>query len=475
MNRIEVLVKDKTNLIIGLSGILILILSSLLVYISPDFSDDVALTQRPVLLLVAILVGSGTVYLVTILKIHRIRLTNKQLIWIIAVGVVLRILTLFSVPILEDDYFRYLWDGAVTANGGNPYEYSPKEIIEGKDVPPELSLLVEESGDIVHKINHPDLRTIYPPLAQAFFALSHWVQPWSLIPWKVILIILDLATLSLILKALGILKLPNSYLMIYWWNPLLLKEIFNSCHLDLLVFPFVLSSLITAAQNKRIRSMLSLIIGVGIKLWPAFLLPIILRPLIYNPKKLLGTLAVTALCLGALFLPIYSTGLDQTSGFIAYGKSWQNNDSIFRIITFISGQGLNLLGYESFIKYKVARVITLAIIGIWIVYLTISRNAAKRDFFEKCLLIVAFIFLVIPTQFPWYYTWILPFLVVKPRFSLLFLTVLLPLYYLRYYFEPRGEIGLFTNVIVWVEFVPVWLLLLWEWRKGHGLVLARRA
>ncbi len=461
---------NKSNFIIGLSGIILLFCFSLIVYISPDFSKSIAEVQKPVLFLVAILVFSGAVYLFTIFKTPRTDLKKNQLIWVIGIGIILRVLMLFSAPILEDDYYRYLWDGAVTANGINPYMYSPEEVLGGTGIPTELSELAEESGEIIHGINHPEVRTIYPPIAQAFFALSYWLDSWSLISWKLILIVFDLATLSLIFNALGILKLPSSYLIIYWWNPLLLKEIFNSAHLDVLVFPFVLSTIIMASQNRYIRSTVTLIIGMGIKLWPVFLLPILLRPIISKPKELLSALVVAAISIGILFLPIYLSGLDNSSGFIAYGQSWQNNDSAFRILIYISELSLDLLHYETFHKYTVARFLVIALIAIWIAYITLGKTFKNEDLFKKSLLIIAFVFLISPTQFPWYYTWLIPFLAIKPRFSLLLLTALLPMYYLRYYFEPRGEIEIFTNLIVWVEFVPVWILLIWEWRKNRGLV-----
>ena len=456
---------NKLNYIIGLSGIVLLICFGLIAYISPDFSNSIDPLQKPVLLLVGTLVFAGTVYLLTVFKTLKFNLKTKQLLWIIGIGIILRVLLLFTSPILEDDYYRYLWDGAVTANAINPYKYSPEEVLQGIDIPPDLIELSEESGDIIHSINHPSVRTIYPPIAQAFFALSYWLDSWSLFSWKLILIILDLATLSLIFSALGLLKLPSSYLIIYWWNPLLLKEIFNSGHLDVLVFPFVLSALIMASQNRYIRSTLTLIIAVGIKLWPAFLLPVIFRPLISKPKQLLSALILAVISIGILFLPIYFSGLDQSSGFIAYGKSWQNNDSIFRILIYISQWGLDILGYQTFHKYEVARYIVVALIALWILFITFGRSFKNQDLFKKSLLIVAFAFLVSPTQFPWYYTWLIPFSAIKPRFSLLLLTALLPLYYLQYYFEPRDQIRIFTNVVVWIEFVPVWVLLIWEWRK----------
>jgi len=462
----------KSNFIIGFSGILLLICFSLIAHISPDFSESITAIQKPVLLLVTILVFSGVVYLLTVFKTPRTNLRKNHIIWVIGIGIILRVLMLFTAPILEDDYFRYLWDGAVTANAINPYTYSPQEILEGTDIPTELTELAEESGDIIHNINHPEVRTIYPPIAQAFFALSYWLDSWSLITWKLILIIFDLATLSLIFNALGILKLPSSYLIIYWWNPLLLKEIFNSGHLDVLVFPFVLSAIIMASQNRYIRSTLTLIIGMGIKLWPAFLLPVILRPIISKPKKLLGTLVLAVISIGILFLPVYFSGLDQSSGFIAYSQSWQNNDSVFRMLIYISELGLDLLGYQTFHKYTAARFLMVALIAVWIAFVTLGKTFKNEDLFKKSLFIIAFVFLISPTQFPWYATWLIPFLAIKPRFSLLLLTALLPLYYLRYYFEPRGEIEIFTNVVVWVEFVPVWILLIWEWRKNRALVPA---
>ena len=460
--------KVSTSILI-ISGILLLICFSLITYISPEFADSISLIDRPVLALVGILIFAGLIFLFTIFKLPKVDLVKKQILWVIGIGIVLRLLMLFTAPILEDDYFRYLWDGAVTANLINPYEYSPEEVLNKEGVPEELVALAEESGDIIHRINHPQIRTIYPPVAQAFFAVSYALDSWNLTTWKIILIIMDLATLSLIFSALGILKLPTSYLIIYWWNPLLLKEIFNSGHLDVLVFPFVLSALIAATQNRYIRSSLTLIIGLGIKLWPAFLLPIIIRPIISKPKQLLSILVISAISIGVLFLPIYLSGLDASSGFIAYGQSWQNNDSAFRILVYISELGLNLFGYETFHKYTVARFIVIALIAIWILYVAFGKAFRNADLFSKSLYIIAFAFLVSPTQFPWYYTWLIPLLAIKPRFSLLLLTALLPLYYLRYYFEPRGQLEIFTNIIIWIEFVPVWLFLIWEWRKGATL------
>lgn len=454
------------NIIVALSGIILIGLFVLLKHISTEFSDEIPLEKQPVIFVVSILIISGAVYLLTILKTLNVELKRNYLVWIIAAGIVMRVLMIVSAPILEDDYFRYLWDGGVTASGINPYTYSPEDVIDESEVPAALTRLAEESGTVLGSINNPRVRTIYPPIAQAVFAFSYLLDHFSLFTWRAILLVFDLLTLALLFYALRTQRLPYSYLMIYWWNPLLIKEIFNSGHLDVLVFPFVLGALLLAARSRYIRSLLCLVVGIGIKLWPVFVLPLILRPLISKPKKLIAAPILIIVLLGSLFAPVYISGLDRSSGFIAYGERWQNNDSAFRGLIEVSEYALDALGYKTFHKYTVARVLVASLLALWIVFITFGRRFRNYDLFKKSLFIVAFAFLLSPTQFPWYYTWLLPLLTIAPRFSLLLPTLLLPLYYLRYYLEPIGKIDVFTNVVVWIEFVPVWIFLFLEWRKS---------
>jgi hypothetical protein len=39
---------------------------------------------------------------------------------------------------------------------------------------------------------------------------------------------------------------------------------------------------------------------------------------------------------------------------------------------------------------------------------------------------------------------------------------LMPLYYLNFYFYARGQNAVFNHGIVWLEYVPVWILLIRE-------------
>jgi hypothetical protein len=63
----------------------------------------------------------------------------------------------------------------------------------------------------------------------------------------------------------------------------------------------------------------------------------------------------------------------------------------------------------------------------------------------------------------------LPFLTIIPYEPLLLLSALMPLYYLRYYFEPRGQFELYYQYIVWLEYLPVLAWILYDLIKNRYL------
>lgn len=230
-------------------GLLLLIQSFALLFLSHGFDID-TVWMDPILLFVTILFVSSVVYLLAVNYRFSAGNGRKTLFYIFVVGLLIRGVMLFSNPVLEDDYFRYLWDGAVTANGFNPYTYSPEQVLNDDTHIAGLESLAERSGSIIGSINHPHLSTIYPPVIQVFFAVSYKLAPFNFYFWKFFLLLFDLATFFLLLIILRNLKMPLVNVMIYWWNPLLVNVIFNAGHFEAIMFPFVLSALILAYRKK---------------------------------------------------------------------------------------------------------------------------------------------------------------------------------------------------------------------------------
>ena len=83
--------------------------------------------------------------------------------------------------------------------------------------------------DVVEQINYPSLRTIYPPVAQIGFAAAFLTELWSLSAWRGLAS--KLVTVVLCLGLLSRFSRPAFWVVLYWWNPLLVKELINSEHM----------------------------------------------------------------------------------------------------------------------------------------------------------------------------------------------------------------------------------------------------
>ena len=446
------------------AGVALLAAQLVLLALSRRFAYEASLVHLPIPWLVVLGVTAGVVFLALPWAVRRARGGRLLLVWIVAVGVLMRVAMLPSTPVLEDDFNRYLWDGAVVSHGINPYAHAPIAATEPEDGgPPAMVALAAESGRIAERINYPALRSIYPPVAQAAFALAYRLEPWSLEAWRAVLMAFDLATLGLLLALLRRLGRSPLWVALYWWNPLVVKELFNSAHMDALVIPFVLGALWLATRVRNVWASGALALAAGVKLWPVLLLPIVLRPLLGHGAKLAAALAAFALPLGLMAVPVIVAGLDVTSGFVAYGGSWQANDALFMALAWLAGALLDLVGAGSDAADGLSRMLVgLAVVGL---ALALNRTVAEEpaELCRRSMIIVAALFLLGPTPFPWYYAWLVPLLVLVPVTSLLALTALLPLYYLRFYFDARGQAVIFDNGVVWLEYLPVLALLAREW------------
>ncbi len=451
-----------------LGGLAILVFTAFLLGYSSEFVAGAPLPSLPIVEVVVVLGLAGLAwFFLSELTLHA-RPHRLQLIWVLALGLALRVMMFPSEPILEVDFNRYQWDGAVTASGLNPYQYSPHELMaDSADIPvlpKRYHELSEQSDGILAKINHGHLRTIYPPVTQAAFAIAHFIEPFSLTAWRLVLLLVDIANLVLILLLLRHFGLSPMWVAVYWLNPLLVKEVFNSGHMDVLLFPFLLAAIFYSVHERPYRCATALALAAAVKVWPIILAPLFLRFTWKEPRRLIGAGLWLAGLVGACFLPILLTGLGDQSGFSAYSQKWQLNDSAFRLILWTSEWVLPFFDIHPGHGQVWARRISTAIILIVSAYFTLRPQRAERSIIESALFIVATIFLFSPTQFPWYSLWMLPFLVFVPRRSLLLFSVLLPIYYLRYYFEGRGDVAFFDNVLVWLQFLPVWWVIFLEWR-----------
>jgi hypothetical protein len=462
-------------------GLLLLVTTMIgLRLISDAFDYSIHWSDRPNLIGVGLMILAGASYLAIIVALPKaipIKHSGKI---ITICGAFLHIIWFNSTPIYEDDYYRYFFDGQMVTNALNPYAHSPADAlpsilpatIDADDtaadnstdtLDPQLQKIAQ-SGP-VNRVAYPYVRTIYPTVTQAFFAISQALSPWNINSWRLILLFMSLISLFLISKLLKTINKSPHYTAVYWLNPLIITETMNAGHMDILLLPFLLSAILFLCKARLALAGGFLAAAVGVKIWPLLLTPLFFVKNIKKPKQLFYTaLPFIILSLGFL-LPQILTKLDNDAGLVTYSQNWQVNSFIFNWLNTTAEQ---FIDDPVYISRTIVGFIVIAIIA-WQTY----KSMVSKEFHNSphmlthsILIITASLFLLSPTGYPWYYIWLIPWLCIHPSRPLLLLTVTLPLYDLRYPLS-LNENGteFFDHMIVPIEFIPTLLWLVIDFAK----------
>ena len=444
----------------GGTGIVVVAFAIVLTWLSRQFGYDADVFDMPVVTLVILLCVAGAAFCAAVpaLVAKSSQLPPSKIRIVVAIvlifGLAARLTLLASEPALEDDYQRYLWDGALTAHGISPYGVVPADVLAGR-ASASITQLSRSAGPVLERINHPDVSTIYPPVAQAAFALAHVIRPFSLNAWRALLIVCDIATFFLLLAGLDRLSRSRLWVALYWWNPVVLKELFNSSHLEPLIFPCLLGALLLSHSRRPAWAVSALGVATGVKLWPVLLLPLIIRPLLAQPRQLVLSLTIFGALLVLAIAPMVAGGLDDHAGLVAYTSSWRVNAPVFGLLDTAVQSAAQFLDFTN--EVVVARLSRLLAAGcVLTIALMLSWRAAGSfdDLVRRALSAVLALIVFAPAVYPWYTLWLVPLVVLRPEPGLIAVTATIPLFYLYFHFAARESLDVFRNVIVWLIWLP---------------------
>jgi alpha-1,6-mannosyltransferase len=417
--------------------------------VGASFAQDLIArqSQPSAALLVAVQLATGLAYLIAAYVAWRSPY-SLSFRYVLIVGVISRLVLLPSSPLFDDDIYRYLWDGKVLAHGINPFVYPPAA--------DELAGLRDASW---LKIGYPEIRTIYPPLAQYLFAIAYFIGLRTVVGLKTLFTAFDVANMVVIASLLSRVGRPRTWALIYAWSPLAAKEFANSGHLEPVMLFFILVAFMLWLRQKPSAGWAgaSLAAASSVKLAPIVLAPIGWR---------LGGWKSVAWATGvfvALYLPFAAAGKLLFAGAAAYARYWTFNDGAFALISRVSSW---VVPGASDLAVSPARVVaTLAVVG-YAIWAALRLEAADRPaVLGAARNVLAASVLLAPAVDPWYVCWLLPFLCAAPSVGLLLFAVTCNLSYL--YYVHRS----FPVWIPLVEYVPVYLLLIGEFCR---MVRARR-
>ncbi len=294
---------------------------------------------------------------------------------VVLVALLARLAFLPVAPALSDDYHRYLWDGRVQLAGVNPYLYAPDHA--------RLDEVAFEGRDLV---NHPDLRTPYPPLAQALF-LGLAGLGGGLTALKLVLGAADL------LVAAAVWWLADAHrrrraLLLYLACPFVVVETWWSAHLDVVAALFVVLTAGLLARRRDAPAGVALAAAALVKVTPlALVVPALLGRRARPVPFLLGFLP--ALVLPAL--PYTLTG-GVLGSLTEAGTRWKAGSAVFDVVDAVAGPAA-------------ARATSVALAAAGLLALSLlfrGRGQTAAVFAWSWTLVV----LLLPSIHPWY--WIGP-------------------------------------------------------------------
>jgi hypothetical protein len=231
---------------------------------------------------------------------------SDRLKWLLWAALSFRLLLLFAVPALSDDFYRFLWDGRLSLDGINPFLYTPRQLIQsGWEKDNALTL------GLFGRMNSPDYYTVYPPVLQGVFGLAAPFASFSPLGGVVVLRLCILAaevlSIRLLTQLLAAYGLPPGRVLLYALNPLVIVELTGNVHFEALMIVFMLAFLRALHRNGVRRAALFLALSAGVKLLPLLFLPLVLAKKGWKATLELG--AWTGLFFGLCWLPFLSKDL----------------------------------------------------------------------------------------------------------------------------------------------------------------------
>ncbi|MFC1851290.1 hypothetical protein ACFL27_13925 [candidate division CSSED10-310 bacterium] len=396
--------------------------------------------SEKVILFFIISVTNSLLYAVVciLLQYYGRTISQKAGLIIIMAGIIARLTLVFQEPIASDDIYRYIWDGKVQAHFINPYKYSPLDS--------EITFLY--SSKFPETINHPEMKTVYPPLAEWFFLLGYCFSGENPLGFKILLLLAEIVSMLLLVLLLKELKYPVVNVAYYALCPLPIIQFMIDGHVDALAFPFLLLAFYFYLKKDIAKSAAALGGAIVVKLLPLIFIPALIRTvrgIIVKAKVLLIPIAIVFLT----YVPYFITHGSPLESLRIFSSTFYFNGILFNIILPIS---------DNIVAHRI--VGSLFLVCLIFIYF---KNLALLP--KMYLTLFAF-FLCSPAVHPWYLTWLVLLLPMFFRWSGVLFVSLVNLASFTYLSYVSSGIWQESTLILVIEYTPIILVFLRECLGG---------
>ena len=304
-------------------------------------------------------------------------------IYILIVGIAIRLFFWDKPPVLSDDVYRFIWDGGLLAEGINPFAHLPKELLS----PGNQSLFA--------LLNSPEYYSVYPPIMQGIFWLVNRLGAGDMVMqlwiYRVLLTLAAILNYFLLKDLTKDQQKLSKVAMLYFLNPLVLMETVGNFHFEGLMVTFMLLAYYFYIKHRNSISAMMLAFAICVKLIPLIFLPYILVKYRWQGFKYLLLVGSVVLL---LFMPFVSYAFLKHlfSSVDLYFHSFEFNASIYYVLRDV---GQIVLGYNP-IK-TLGSILPVFIFG-GAIFLSFKVNGIIKYAF----LVLFFYLLLSTTVHPWY-------------------------------------------------------------------------
>ena len=294
-------------------------------------------------------------------------------------AIIIRLCLVSGFPVLEDDIYRYLWDGFLTSRLGSAYGLPPAMFFPGTDLPQTMQ-------PILGLVSYPDIATVYGPLSELLFAAAHVIAPGQIWPIKAIILCFDIACLVLLAQWLS----PRKLLLISWC-PLLLFQFALNAHIDIIAIALLMAGVHFILRKSRWwLAPLCLALAVSVKIFALLAAPFLLL----RWRQAVVFVAVLA----TLYLPVLLSGHSEFDGLSAISQQW-NFNSLYALIA------------NSLLDSRMTQWLSLTLLGtgVMVIYYYYGRSTVISRRLYGCFISYTLLLLLLPALNPWYLAWLLLF------------------------------------------------------------------
>lgn len=342
-------------------------------------------------------------------------------------------------PNLSTDSARYAWDGIVQNEGVSPYAYPPvadaldayrqgwlfpapatgtddSAYCEGPRI--QQTSTVPGNHLLCTALNRPTAPTIYPPVAEGYFAAVRAVVPPTAQYWPLqgAGLLLSLGTTTLLLVGMRRRGLDARWAAVWGWSPFVAAEAVTNSHVDALGTLIMVAATFVAAPVIRgpMRTGRAILVGIGVGLAAATkFVPAIAAPPIARRRPV--TIGIAALATFAItYVPYVAiTGwavLGYLPGYL--GEEGYDSGSRFALLS-------PLLPGASATVAALVLVLVILVIAWW-------RTDPQEPWHAQAVSIGA-ILLIMSPAYAWYALVLIPFIAISRRWEWLAVPVALSL------------------------------------------------